>query len=226
MFRDGAAASPEVIFSMYVDGSKAPRNIIGIRSLHGPHGNATIGVSTWNGATAHQEFVNKYEDSDIRKAQWAVGSQPGGVNYQLNISSITAAGIQEGARNVKFFPVPPLDGGTASNDFPIFRYADVLLMKAEALRRTNANGAKALVDQVRTRAGLTTLGGEPSLMEIYDERGRELAWEGHRRVDMIRFGTFLQAHDFKGPSNNRYLLFPIPGPALAANQNLTQNPGY
>lgn len=226
MFRDGAAASPEVIFSIYVDGSKAPRNIIGIRSLHGPHGNAAVGVSTWNGATAHQEFVNKYEDSDIRKQQWAVGPQPGGVNYQLNISSITAAGIEEGARNTKFFPVAPLDGGTASNDFPVYRYADVLLMKAEILRRTNASGAKALVDQVRVRAGLATLGGEPTLMDIYDERGRELAWEGHRRIDMIRFGTFLQPHDFKGQSNNRYLMFPIPGPALAANPNLKQTPGY
>ncbi|RYZ62634.1 MAG: RagB/SusD family nutrient uptake outer membrane protein [Chitinophagaceae bacterium] len=226
MFRDGAAASPEVIFSIYVDGSKAPRNIIGIRSLHGPHGSATVGVSTWNGATVHQEFVNKFQDSDIRKAQWAIGPQPGGVNYQLNISSITAAGIEEGARNTKFFPVAPLDGNTASNDFPVYRYADVLLMKAEALRRNNASGAKALVDQVRVRAGLAPLGGEPSLTEIYDERGRELAWEGHRRVDMIRFGTFLQAHDFKSQSNNRYLLFPIPGPAMAANSNLKQTPGY
>jgi hypothetical protein len=226
MFRDGAASSPEVIFSIYVDGSKAPRNIIGIRSLHGPHGSATIGVSTWNGATVHQDFVNKYNNSDIRKAQWAVGPQPGGVNYQLNISSITAAGIQEGARNVKFFPVAPLDGGSASNDIPVYRYADILLMKAEALRRTNASGAKTLVDQVRVRAGLPALASEPTLAEIYDERGRELTWEGHRRQDMIRFGTFLQPHDFKGTSDSRYLLFPIPGPAISANPSLKQNPGY
>ncbi|MBC7949958.1 MAG: RagB/SusD family nutrient uptake outer membrane protein [Chitinophagaceae bacterium] len=226
MFRDGAAASNEVIWAIYVDGSKAPRNIIGIRSLHGPHGNATIGISTWNGATAHQDFVNKYDNTDMRKAQWAVGPQPGGVNYQLNISSVTSAGIQEGARNIKYFPVPPYDGGTASNDFVVYRYADILLMKAEALRRTSASGAKALVDQIRLRAGLLALAGEPTLIDIYDERGREFAWEGHRRIDMIRFGTFLQGHDFKGVSTSKYLLFPIPGPAISANPTLIQNPGY
>jgi hypothetical protein len=226
MFRDGAAASNEVIFAIYVDGSKAPRNIIGIRSLHGPHGTAAIGVGTWNGATVHQDFVNKYENTDIRKAQWITGPQPGNVNYQLNISSITAAGLEEGARNIKFFPTPPYDGTTASNDFPIYRYADVLLMKAEALRRQNTAGAKALVDQVRLRAGISALANEPTLNEIYDERGREFAWEAQRRMDMIRFGTFLQGHDFKGASDSKYLLFPIPGPAMSANPGLTQNPGY
>ena len=226
MFRDGAGTSNEVIMGMYIDGSKAPRNIIGIRSLHGPHGNALFGVSTWNGATVHQDFVNKYDNTDLRKAQWAVGPQPGGVNYSLNISSITAAGLQEGARNIKYLPTAPLSGETSSNDFVIYRYADVLLMKAEALRRSGSTGAKALIDQVRVRAGLAPLPGEPSLNDIYDERGRELAWEGHRRIDMIRFGTFLQAHDFKGTSDNKYLLFPIPGPAISSNPTLKQNPGY
>jgi len=226
MFQDGAATSNEVIMGMYVDGAKAPRNIIGIRSLHGPHGSAAFGVSTWNGATAHPDFVNKYSTGDIRKAQWAIGPQPGGVNYSNSISSITAAGMEEGARNVKYFPVAPVTGETASNDFVIFRYADVLLMKAEALRRNNAPGAKALVDEVRQRAGVAPLPGEPTLTDIYDERGRELAWEGWRRNDMIRFGTFLQAHDFKGASDSKYLLFPIPGPAMSSNPTLTQNPGY
>jgi hypothetical protein len=216
----------ETILSIFIDGLKAPRNIIGIRTLQGPHGTALFNVSSWNGTTVHQDFVNKYVASDARKAQWAVGTQPGGVTYDLNISSLTAAGVNEGARSLKFLPVGPVDGGSASNDFPIFRYADVLLMKAEALRRTNATGAKALVDQVRARASLAPLAGEPSLDEIYDERGRELAWEGHRRQDMIRFGKFLLAHDFKGQSDSRNLLFPIPGTALTGNPNLTQNPGY
>jgi hypothetical protein len=212
--------------AIYIDGSKAQRNIIGIRSLQCPHGSATIGISTWNGSTAHQDFVNKFDNADVRKAQWAIGPQPGNVNYQMNISSITAAGLMEGARNIKFFPTAPYNGESASNDIPVFRYADVLLMKAEALKRNNATGAKALVDQVRMRANLPALAGEPTLTEIYDERGREFVWEGIRRQDMIRFGTFLQAHDFKGASSNKYLLFPIPGPAMDANNKLVQNTGY
>jgi len=223
--------SQEVILALFIDGKLAPRNIIGIRSLYGPHGEALFGFSTWHGATVHQDFVNKYDDNDIRKAQWLLGPQVVGedvkANYTINISSFTAAGIQEGARNSKFLPVAPYDGGAASNDFPVYRYADVLLMKAEALVRDGqASAAVEFLNQVRNRAGLDDFDGEPTLDDIYDERGRELAWEGHRRQDMIRFDKFLAAHDFKGVSNPRYLLFPIPASAIAANGTLEQNDGY
>lgn len=217
----------EVILAIFVDGNLAPRNIIGIRSLHGPQGNAMFGFSTWNGATAHQDFINKYDNLDLRKSQWLLGAQPGGVNYVLNISSLTSAGIQEGARNSKFLPVAPFNGGTSSNDFPVFRYADVLLMKAEAALRNGQGGvAKTLVDQVRSRAGLAALTSNPSLDEIFDERGRELCWEGHRRQDMIRFNKFNLARDFKPQTDAKYRLFPIPANALTSNKNLKQNPGY
>lgn len=219
----------EVILAVYVDALSAPRNIIGIRSLYGSHGNALLGFSTWNGATVHQDFVNKYSDADKRKGQWLVGPQPGGVNYNPNISSLTSAGLMDGARNAKFLPVPPFEPGTsASNDFPVFRYADVLLTKAEALLRSGGSEATAmeLVNMVRNRAGLQDLSGSLAMMEIYDERGRELAWEGHRRQDMIRFGTFTAARAFKAASSDTYKLFPIPAEAITNNPTLVQNPGY
>lgn len=228
----GASLSnEEVILAIYIEAQQAPRNIIGIRSLYGPHGTALFGIGTWNGATVHQDFVNKYDDSDIRKDQWLLGPQVVNgtevANYQLNISSITSAGIQEGARNAKFLPVTPLTAESSSNDFPVYRYADVLLMMAEARIRDGQPAlANQYLDQVRNRAGLDDFVGTPTLDEIYDERGRELAWEGHRRQDMIRFGKFLQAHDFKGASDNKFLLFPIPAAARAANPTLIQNPGY
>lgn len=221
----------EAILSLYIEATQAPRNIIGIRSLYGPHGTALFNVGTWNGATVHQNFVNKYSNDDIRKAQWLVGPQVvNGVevaDYQLNISSITSAGIQEGARNAKFLPVLPITAESSSNDYPAYRYADVLLMKAEALVRTGqAPLASQYLNEVRNRAGLANFVGTVTLDEIYDERGRELAWEGHRRQDMIRFGKFLQAHDFKGTSDSKFLLFPIPAATRAANPTLVQNPGY
>jgi hypothetical protein len=79
-----------------------------------------------------------------------------------------------------------------SNDFPIYRFADILLMKAECIIRSggDASAAGTLVTQVRQRAGLAALAGAPTLDNIYDERGFELSWEGHRRQDMIRFGKF------------------------------------
>jgi starch-binding outer membrane protein, SusD/RagB family len=221
--------SQEVILAVYVNALNAPRNIIGIRSLAGPHGTALFGISTWNGATVHQDFVNSYTDADKRKAQWLVGPQPGGVDYSLNINSLTSAGITAGARNAKFLPVAPLDGsGSASNDFPVFRYSDVLLMKAEALLRSSGSESEArrLLNQVRNRAGLPDLVGTVTLTEIYNERGRELAWEGHRRQDMIRFGTYTNARAFKAQSADKYKLFPIPAEAIANNSTLVQNPGY
>ncbi len=219
----------EVILAVYVDALSAPRNIIGIRTLQAPHGTALFGFSTWNGATVHQDFVNKYSDNDKRKKQWLIGPQPGGVNYSLTLSSLTSAGQSEGARNAKFLPVPPFEpGNSSSNDFPVFRYADVLLTKAEALLRSGGSEATAreLVNMVRNRAGLDDLEGTLTLNEVYDERGRELVWEGHRRQDMIRFGTFTAARAFKAPSSSIYRLFPIPSEALRNNPTLKQNPGY
>jgi hypothetical protein len=217
----------ECILSIYMNKNTAPRNIIGIRSLRAEQGNAEFGFSTWGGSTVHQDFYNKYDASDIRRTQWIVGAQPGGVTYTLNISSLTSAGPYEGARNIKYKPVAPYDGGSSSNDFVIYRYADILLMKGECLVQTSqAANAKPLMDLLRTRAGLPAWPSNPTITDVYDERGRELCWEGHRRQDMIRFGTYLNAHDFKTASGSKYLLFPIPTSALNTNRNLVQNTGY
>jgi len=82
------------------------------------------------------------------------------------------------------------------------------------------------VDAIRQRAGLEPLATNPTLEDIYNERAFELNWEGHRRQDMIRFGTFLNANKFRGASEEFRKIFPIPTSALDANQNLEQNPGY
>ena len=77
------------------------------------------------------------------------------------------------------------------NEYAIFRYADVLLMKAEALLRTgDAAGGLAIVNQIRTKRGASAL-GSLDLNAMLDERGREMYWEGWRRQDLIRFGKYL-----------------------------------
>ena len=117
--------------------------------------------------------------------------------------------------------------------FPIYRYADILLMKAECIMRLNggvANGdALALVNQVHTRAGLepyTTL----DLDELLNERGRELAWEGHRRQDLIRFNKYWQGEwEFmnEATKSKHVEIFPIPQWVMRDNPGVyTQNPGY
>ena len=131
-----------------------------------------------------------------------------------------------GIRPVKY----PYDYGTSgdqkNNDFAVFRYADVLLMKAEALLRSgNAGGALTIVNDLRAKRGATPLAAV-DLDKLLDERGRELYWEGYRRQDQIRFGKYLLAYQEKPASDPKTLLFPIPSDQLAVNPNLTQNPGY
>ena len=118
------------------------------------------------------------------------------------------------------------DNGNIDNDYPIFRLGDVMLMKAEALLRTNAAGAGlTIVNTLRTNRGATPL-ASLTLDNMYDERGREMYLECFRRQDMIRFGKFLLPFQEKAEASDpKYLLFPIPNGQLAANPNLDNN-GY
>lgn len=219
----------ETILAMFATANVVSRNIFTVRSLNGPHAQELFGFSGWNGTIVPTDFFLKYDDNDIRKKQFLVGEQPGGTNYTLEVASLDNPGAapQAGVRNIKFYPVTPMDGGGASNDFPIYRYADVLLMMAECnVQLNNAGAAKPFVDAVRQRAGLDGLAGNPTLEDIYNERGFELNWEGHRRQDMIRFDKFLLPNNFRGNSENYRKLFPIPTSALDANPGLVQNPGY
>ena len=139
---------------------------------------------------------------------------------------------------------PDYSSGIASYQYAggnwlmFYRYPDVVLMVAEAKMRAAAPdnaGALALVNQLRAARGANPLTSMPlvNLSNVYDpttllaERGRELYWEGVRRTDLISFGMFLKALAYKpADASTTYLLFPIASPALAANPNLIQNPGY
>ena len=219
----------ETILAMFATANVVSRNIFTVRSLYGPHAQALFGYSGWNGTIVPKDYFLKFNDADIRKKQFLYGEQPGGFNYTIDVASLDNPGAapQAGVRNTKFYPVTPMNGGGASNDFPIYRYADVLLMTAECnVRLANSAAAKPIVDAVRQRAGLGILAANPTLDDIYNERGFELSWEGHRRQDMIRFDKFLLSNDFRGASAAYRKLFPIPTAALDANKGLKQNPGY
>lgn len=219
----------ETILPIYATLDVVSRNIYATRSLYGPHGKNLFGYDGWNGTIVPKEFFLKYDANDIRIKQFLVGEQPGGFNYTLEVASLDNPGAapQAGVRNVKFYPATPRSGGGASNDFPIFRYADVILMKAEChVRLGNAGAAKPFIDEIRLRAGLNELSANPTITDVYNERGFELSWEGHRRQDMIRFDTFLLANEFRPASPAYRKLFPIPTSALDANKGLKQNEGY
>lgn len=144
-----------------------------------------------------------------------------------------ANAYQQGCHSIKWFATPAdyNNGRNQSNDLPIFRYADILLMKAEALTRQGSSGAKTLFNQIRSYAGAPTIANEPTLQEIYDERGREFFDENWRRNDMIRFGHyedefFPHYKDFPDASfDKRHRIFPVPQNTINLN-GWEQNPGY
>lgn len=139
-----------------------------------------------------------------------------------------------GLRSVKYFPQNGVST-SQSNDMVIYRLADVLLMRAEAALRAGAASATDLeyVNSLRTRAysGDATHNWKMSdltLTNLYNERGRELAWEDFRRQDAIRFGTFANARKPQKTkdADDHLQIFPIPLNQHIANGNLKQNPGY
>jgi len=139
------------------------------------------------------------------------------------------AGEANGIRVIKY-PMDPSNLDRPANDFVPLRYSDVILMKAEAILRggTDPSGKTAveLVNSVRVNRGLAAL-SSITLPELLKERGRELFWEGHRRSDQIRYGTFLDAMDNKpAKSADFYSVYPIPQKATSTNPNLKQNFGY
>jgi hypothetical protein len=206
----------------------------------------------WNGFTTLSDFYNKFEVADLRRSQSYPGTtnvsgiKPGflvGQQFDQNGVALKDRGGRPlaftpevkaieigtnlevtGIRVIKY-PIDYNSGDNSNNDYVYFRYADVILMKAEALLRSSGAGALTLVNQVRTKRGITALGAV-TLDQLLDERGREFYWEGMRRNDLIRFGKYLQPWQEKPTDDPKNLLFPIPNQQIAANPNLIQNPGY
>jgi hypothetical protein len=126
------------------------------------------------------------------------------------------------------------ESGFVDTDFPMMRYADVLLMAAECqVRGAGVSGAIAGFNAVRARAGLAPI-ANPTLQNILDERARELYQECWRRNDLIRFGQFTSGYNWQWKGNVKEgtdvdayrALFPIPDSDRLANTKLQQNPGY
>lgn len=207
-----------------------------------------ISAPLWNGVNGMEAFYNLYDQEDKRIKSWLEGPQydQNGVplinvlgqplNFTPHLNGLKNAGDDQGVRMAKWeFTRDLSQNESVDNDWTFFRYADVLLMKAEAIMRKNGGTASAeavlLVNQVRERAygnsnfnyTVATL----TMAELLNERGRELAWEGHRRQDLIRFGKYQDAWFGKPADGGNYTnLMPLPADAMSSNPSLEQNPGY
>jgi hypothetical protein len=240
----------------------------------------SMSVGPWGGSAANPQFIDTYDPDDGRLADtWFRGpyydGQGRGYTFVQHVPNMRDTPDSLGGR-IQFhhgYPVRKYEiytgmSGSSDVDYPVVRYADVLLMRAEALLRTgDADGAAALVTQVRQRnfqgaaaakavvtgAELmqgsrynygwydfdgvvkTGPGGTPvqnggadiQYGRFLDELGWELAVEGHRRQQLIRFGVFTTKTWFNHAPYGEYrTLFPIPQSRLNTNPNLQQNPGY
>lgn len=146
-------------------------------------------------------------------------------------------GHSQGYRSIKWMP-QAVDYSTysrnQSNDVPIFRYADIILTKAEALLRNGGSNTEAvsLFNQIRAYVNAPEFSGTLTLDDILEERGREFFDENWRRNDLIRFGNFEDDWGFKNTFNPGQAtelwrrIAPIPTSVLNSNTNWSQNYGY
>lgn len=228
----------------------------------------------WNGFCARPSFIDRYAGADVRgpgnegkgtnnEKQWGwfVGpiysadgttllkdenGEPAIIRKE--IESLGGALWGDGARMFKYEVDKDKKYQFCENDFVLFRYADVLWMKEEAILRGGAGTSGVNTEDFKTmlmRTFAYSPDGEAAFKAAYpnfltldgilDERGREFAWENIRRRDLIRFGKF------NDPSYVEYVTrtdecrkwFPIPYSVLeksvrddSGNPIWTQNPGY
>ena len=192
-----------------------------------------------------QKAVDAYYDGADEDVEWQV-EMPNELyirNEEQNASTLNIGndliGKAMGWRCIKFYVDPQTtkeDGRSQSNDVPIFRYADVLLMKAEALLRgakdTEGATPTELVNEVRNASNAGDLASDATLDDLIDERAREFVDEVWRRNDLIRFGLFEVPTSFRekySPVETAQAfrrVFCIPQGVLNTNASWSQNAGY
>lgn len=185
----------------------------------------------WNQPT--QEFVDAYEPGDLRKDVTTLYEGGPPFDGQAYSAAYSTTGY-----NVRKFLVPRSIAATYDADplnFPVLRFAEILLMRAEALNELGSTAeAEQPLNRVRRRAGLgdlTNLSQADFRNAVLHERRMELAFEGKRWFDLVRVQGGQYGLDFlhsigKANANANRLLLPIPQLEIDANPNLTQNPGY
>lgn len=199
----------------------------------GPRGSNFVGGAYgWNQPT--QEFIDAYEVNDNRKNVTVLYEGAPAFDGKTYSASYSLTGY-----NVRKFLIPLSVSPSYDNsplNFPIIRFSDILLMKAEALNELGQTAqAEAPLNRVRKRAGLADVATGLSQADFREavlrERRMEFAFEGQRWFDLIRVNKGQYGLDFlhsigKTNATQKHLLFPIPQIEIDRNPKLTQNPGY
>ena len=231
---DNNRCTDEIIFAIEQDGvnttSYGATNYLIFASTGGEMDPDEMGISSgWGGLRTTPEFYDKFSGSDARNLFYTA-------TQQKSIDDIGE--FSHGYAFMKFRNRTSDGGygqekGFVDTDFPMMRYADVLLMAAECAARGASIDGLSAFNQVRARAGMPAA-SSLNLDEILDERGRELYQECWRRNDLIRFGKFVSGYNWQwkggvqgGTDVESFrTLFPIPDSDRLANNKLSQNQGY
>ncbi|MVN90595.1 RagB/SusD family nutrient uptake outer membrane protein [Mucilaginibacter aquatilis] len=245
-------------------GTGGSQEIILFSYLAGPRGNYRTNSGTYGWLRPHRETYLRYNANDGR-----ISTMSGYLNTTTNFTTINGFKYytpepiststigtlcvnkwREDDPNAKL--ARGIDTFSGETDFAILRFADIILMYAEAKFQTGDEaGARALLREIRLRAcgddvakttTVTTAYFKTDFMtELLDERGRELLAEGWRRFDLIRTGrirtvlnglstgNMFPGHDInliKANFQDYKIWYPIPSRDIATNTNLVQNPGY
>lgn len=212
--------------------------------------------SGWNGFATLADFYAKFEDGDERKGIPA-GQVPGlpfGEEFSgIGLGFLVGQQKKDDGSNItdtrtglplQFTPDVPLSGAATNkgiraikyhpafyDKYVLLRFGEVYLNMVEAKVRGGSHASSSTtalqdINALRALRGATPLGAV-TLEDVLDERGRELYWEGLRRIDLIRFGRFNDAWHEKGDNTDAFrVLYSIPQLAIDTNPNLVQNPGY
>lgn len=251
-FKADNDTSSEIIFGIQSDGiltqNYGPTTVMvngSVGSLEQNGESLGVGAGGWGGALRlRKQFVQKFDgsafDNDDRNTIIS-----GTRDIEINdIANRDQGYVLTKFSNKSSSGINGLNSTFVDTDFPLFRLADAYLMYAECAVRGASNStlsqAVTYVNALRERAnGGSSLNnissGDLNLDFILDERARELYWECHRRQDLIRFDKFTggaynwawKGNGLNGISLPVHLkVYPLPTASIAANQNLTQNPGY
>lgn len=175
------------------------------------HGILSQAVTSGHRNIPEQDLIDAYETGDLRFA----ASIDGVVN-----------GVNTGY-TIKFGTTNSYNDDDAPNNWPVFRYADVLLMLAEAIGESDE--AYGFINQVRNRAGLAPIDATTPgtfVDKLLHERRVELAFENHRWPDLLRMNKAESVMTAQGKNINGKFLYAIPQREIDLNSNFLQNSGY
>lgn len=206
----------------YGEGSNFPNNFAPENS-----GTNVVSVGGAGGNNVPEiDIYNAYEEGDLRRD----------FSVALGYNDNRKGGVWVESRYVKKYFDTPYKDGDANNNLPVIRYADILLMYAEALNQNGKTAqACAYLNQVRRRGfgyqttetspvDIKTANKDEFFLKVEHERRVELAFEGHRWFDLIRTNRAIEVMTSKGfKLNATNLICPIPQKQIDINSDLTQN---